>query len=66
MNQEKTGLTITFIDRAHRAAYMEYDGCSITLNFAKEWNTGIRDSLKEVLIGSIINHAKQSQNCVNL
>lgn len=65
MEQKKASLTISFIDQEHRAAYMEYDGCSITLNFSKQPNPGIRDSLKEVLIGSMLNHTKESQNCVS-
>jgi hypothetical protein len=66
MDEKQSGLTITFIDKGHRAAYMEYNGCSITLNFSKERNPEIKDSLKEVLIGSVIHHTKQSQNCIDL
>lgn len=66
MEQKKSGLTISFIDKEHRAAYMEYDGCSITLNFSKQPNPGIKDSLKKVLIASMINRTKESHNCVRV
>lgn len=59
MDQKKAGLTISFIDRERRAAYMEYDGCSITLNFTKQPNPEIRDFLKEVLITSMINRIEE-------
>lgn len=64
MDQRKAGLTISFIDKERRAAYMEYDGCSITLDFSKQPNHEIKDSLKEILIGSMLNHTKESHNCV--
>jgi hypothetical protein len=66
MDEKKSELTITFIDKERRAAYMEYNGCSITLNFSKERNPEIKNSLKEVLIGSVIHNTKQSQNCIGL
>jgi hypothetical protein len=65
MDEKQSGLTITFIDRERRAAYLEYNGCSITLNFSKERNPEIKDSLKEILIGSVIDRTKQSQNCTD-
>lgn len=64
MGQEKTGLTVSFIDKEHRAVYLEYEGCSITLSFSKQSNHEIKDSLKELLIGSMLEHTKESQNCV--
>lgn len=65
MEQKKAGLTISFIDKERRTAYMEYDGCPITLSFTKQSNPEVKDLLKEVLIGSMLNHAKESQNCVS-
>lgn len=65
MEQNAAGLTISFVDKEHRAAYLEYDGCSITLNFAKEPNPEVKDFLKDVLIGSVIDRTKESHNCVN-
>lgn len=59
-------LTVSFIDREHRAVYMEYDGCSIALAFSKEANNGIRDTLKEILIGAIVSNSGKSQNCVSV
>jgi len=63
MDEATNGLTISFIDKDHRAAYMEYDGCSITLSFSKQSNPGIRDTLKEVLIGSMLTESMDSHIC---
>lgn len=60
MDQKKASLSISFVDKEHRAAYLEYDGCPITLSFSKQPNSEIKDCLKEVLIGSIISHTKES------
>jgi hypothetical protein len=49
MDEKKSELTITFIDKERRAAYMEYNGCSITLNFSKERNPEIQASYSEVM-----------------
>ena len=54
MEQEKAGLTISFIDKERRTAY-----------FAKQPNPEVKNFLKEVLIGSVLNHTKESQNCVS-
>lgn len=59
-------LTVSFIDKEHRAVYMEYDGCSISLAFSKEANNGIRDALKEILIGAMVSNSGKSQNCVSV
>lgn len=59
-------LTVSFIDRDHRAVYMEYEGCSISLAFSKEANDGIRDTLKDILIGTMVSNSGQSQNCVSV
>lgn len=64
MDEKTPSLTVSFIDREHRAAYMEYDGCPITLAFSKQENSGIRESLKEILIGSVLKDTAKSHNCV--
>jgi len=63
MDEATNGLTISFVDKDHRAAYMEYEGCPITLSFSKQSNTGIRDTLKEVLIGSMITESMDLHIC---
>lgn len=64
MEQNKTGLQISFIDKEHRAAYLEYEGCSITLDFAKEPNAEVKGILKDVLIDSILHSQTDSHNCL--
>lgn len=54
MEQSNTGLKISFIDKEHRAAYLEYEGCSITLNFAKQSNSKLKGLLKDILIHSVV------------
>lgn len=66
MDKKSTGLTVAFIDKEHRTAFMEYDGCSIALAFSKQRNPDIRDSLKEVLISSVINQTAESHNCLRV
>lgn len=63
MEKKSTGLTVSFIDKERHAVYLDYGGCSIVLAFNKERNDGIRNNLKDILIGSVINQSKESQNC---
>lgn len=64
MDKGSNGLTISFIDKDHRSAYMVYEGCSITLSFSKQSNTSIKDTLKEVLISSMITGSVDPHICV--
>ena len=64
MEERNPGLCVTFVDRERRNIYMECNGCPITLVFSKEPNEEIRDSLQQILIGSVINQSK-SQSCVS-
>ena len=65
MEQGKSGLKISFIDKERRAAYLEYEGCSITLNFAREPNTELKGIMKDVLIGSMLHTPTDSHNCLS-
>ena len=62
MEKKSSGLAVTFVDRERRAIYLEYEGCSIALAFAKERNDRIRSELKDILIGSVINQSESSHD----